>query len=70
MFHPPAFQAATLDIPDEVLDDPNQDCLCGHKVKLRGCIALWTTHPSDKTPHWYAACHGNCILAHVTEGNA
>lgn len=69
MFHPPTYQAESLDFSDERLDAPLQ-CMCGKEVKLRDCLACWTTSPNDKEPGWYAACNGFCIVAHVTEGNA
>lgn len=69
MFHPPAFQAASLNLSDEKLDG-QMKCLCGKNVTLRDCLVCWTTSPNDPEPGWYPACHGNCIVAHITEGNA
>lgn len=69
MFHPPTYQAASLNFSDERLDTPMK-CLCGKDVKLRDCLASYTTSPNDPVPGWYAACHGNCVVAHITEGNA
>lgn len=69
MFHPPTYAAASLAFSPERLDAPVK-CLCGKDVKMRDCLVSWTTSPADKEPGWYVACHGNCIVAHIAEGNA
>lgn len=69
MFHPPSFKADSLNFSDEKLDEPMK-CMCGNDVKLRDCVVCWTHHPNSEDYGWFAACHGNCILAQVTEGSA
>jgi hypothetical protein len=69
MFIPPTFHAETLNFSDAQLDGP-QKCLCGNDVKLRDCVVCWTHHPESNDYGWFAACHGQCITAQVTEGSA
>lgn len=70
MFVPPTYHAKTLNFTDEQLDSPTQKCLCDKPVRLRDCMVIWTHKVDDDDFHWFAACHGQCIAAHITMGAA
>ena len=68
MFHPPTFHASS--IFDDAELESEQSCLCGKTVKLKDCLACYTHKKGSNSYGYFAACSGQCIVAHVTEGSA
>lgn len=68
MFVPPTYPAATIFNRDDL--DRIQECVCGHEVKLRDCLACFTHAIGSEVYTWHAVCPGDCFTKRMTVGVA
>lgn len=68
MFIPPSYPVATVFNEDKL--DTVCECMCGHKVPLRGGIACYTHKLGSDDHGWFLACNPACMIGNLCEGSA